>query len=515
MLLVSIALAAPPDLHDELLARFESESGHGGCLTGLVMDLKDNWRIFSPAEQVRITSILGPLKREVAAAEAFAPPVANLGSDTCYGQWGENRVTGDHFVVEWDDGTVSESVAQDFLDAIEYGYEVEVEQEGWNAPEGDDRYLMMVYIQDQDMGGAYTTVDSCGGRYIPYIVAGRDAVQMGTWTEEMAAHELNHALQFSYSFASEFWWWEATATYIEEIVLPETNGWSDYVAGYTYNPHLEMAGYGDGGDAFWHMYGMAIWAFYLHDYQGGTDAVRETWENASGERGQYTYGAGDMVRDLGLDWQETYVDFITRNVSMDYDQHRFFPGISVVESVRSFPASGESVRATRPEGYGQNYIQIHGGGGDGNDDLHLVFSGDDDVEWAVVLAETDGEAVLRSEHVISEDGVAELTLPDYGDDDVFLVVSPLEEDDDSHTYAWELELVEGDAVDTGDDDTDDANLGDDTDDDGLSDELPARPVGGDTIQAGAGGCGCASPGPAAPLAGWLLGLSVLAVRRRK
>jgi MYXO-CTERM domain-containing protein len=503
LLFASVALAAP-SLHDELLARFEDTSGQGGCLTGLVRDLKANWSVFTPAERARMTSVLAPFKQDLLDEPMRdAPPRHGFAADTCFGQYGENRLLGDHFAVEWDNGTVSESVAQSFLDDLEYGYQVEVEEHGWNPPAGDGDYLMLAYIQDQNTGGAYTTVESCGGISAPYIVAGKDAVQYGSWTEEMAAHEFNHSLQFNYSQAPEFWWWEATATYIEDIVRPNTNGWADYVTGYSQNPNIAM-GASDQNDAdiFWHMYGMAIWGFYLNDWQGGEETVRATWENSEDHfRDYYTYGAEDMTEDLGLTWPDTYVDFITKNVCMDYEQQRYFPSINEYDRVREFPASGEGSGSDRPQGYGQNYIRMDGGEGPG--DLHVTFHGDTDVDWAVVLAETDGNAVLRSTWIVAEDGEGEITLEDYADDDVYLIVSPLDEDDAKHDYSWDAEIIPTEADPAGDD-TGGA----------VGDDVPGGKLGDDGGVELGGGCGCATPG-SGPAAAWLVGLAALGVRRRR
>ncbi len=493
--LIAIASAAAPlepqRLHDDLLVRFESRDLDTGCLTGLVKDLSANWELFSSAERKTITSALAPFKADLLdplASAPPAPPAAGFATDTCFGQQGDNRLTGAHFAVEWDEGSVTENVAQSFLDDLEYSYEIEVDQYGWKAPELDGQYLMLALIADQNMQGAYTTVEYCGGGYAPYIVTGKDAANWGDWTSEMASHEFNHALQFGYGFAAEFWWWEATATFIEDIVFPDTNGWAQYITGYSQSPEIAMgASDQNDQDIFWHMYGMAIWAFYLNDYQGGPDTVRATWELAAEERGTYAYGGQDMVEALGLDWHTTYIDFITRNASMDYEQHRYFPNISKEATVDELPASGEGDGNARPQGYGQNYIRIDGGLGEG--DLQVIFAGESEVDWAVVLAETDGEDIVQSVNAVATSGEdTVLTLTGYGYDDVYLIVSPLDESDDKRNYTWSAELVEASPVDSG----------------GDWDGLVDGPGGGEKV----GGCGCATtPGPSAPgLAFFGLGL---------
>lgn len=499
----SLATAAPAipssDLHDALLARFEDTSGQGGCLTGLVMELRANWALFTPAERARMTAALSPFKADLLdpmPESAAVPPPAGEPTDTCFGQQGDNRLTGAHFAVEWDEGSVTEAIAQGFLDDLEYARDVEVDEQGWKPVSSDASYLMLAFIDDHATGGAYTTVDVCHGLYAPYIVAGNDAVKYGTWTDEMAAHELVHAIQFNYSFAPEFWWWEATATYVQSQVRDSTN-WADYLSGYTSQPYIAMGSSSQSDqDVFWHMYGLSIFGHYLADFHGGRDTVRETWENAESERGQYNYGGKDIVEDLGLDWETTYIDFITKNVSMEYDQQRYFPDIDTSDKASSFPADGGEDGNQRPQGYGQNYIKFEGGNGSG--DLHVTFSGDTDVDWALVLAETDGSVVTSSVSVIAEDGAGEITFPGYGDEDVYLVVSPMDAADTKRDYTWTAELVSGAPPEDsgGEDSADDVTRG------GLD-------GGGD-----ASGCGCAAaPGPSG--LGLLVGLAGLALARRR
>ncbi|MFZ5476647.1 MAG: hypothetical protein ACOZNI_07715 [Myxococcota bacterium] len=483
MLLLPAALAADPML--ALDRHFEVDQGRA-CLTGVMHDVVSNWDTLTPAEQARAIDALSPFGDTLGPVQKHEG--ASLGEDSCVGQQMANRVTGTHFVVEWDDGA-TENTAESLLESLEHSYEVEIEESGWRAPDGDDTFLLPVYISDDNMGGAYTYVQSCRGQYLPYVVVGRDAATWGSWTETMAAHEFNHTLQFGYSYAPEFWWWEATATYIEEVVYPNYDWWADYVTGYADNPHIAMAASSqEDYDVFMHMYGMAIWGFYLAEYHGGQETVRATWEEARG--GYEEYGAADMAEDLGLDLDTVYVDFITRNAAMEYADHRKFPDVDEVARIDELPASGEAERSTKPEGYGQNYIRIEAGAGEG--DLVVTFEGDADVDWAVVLAEISNEAVLRSEWVRVEGGAGEITLEDIGEEDVMLIVSPLADGENKRDYSWTAEVKAAEEP--------------------VADEDPAGDPSGDEKVSLGGACGCASGG-GAPMG--LALLAAMAVRRRR
>lgn len=519
--LLALAQAAEVTPHDRLLARFHEhfDEHHEGedraCLTGLVQELKLNWEVFTPAERAEMTARLAPWKQdlldEMPARGAVAPPAA-AAADTCWGQYGANRLLGEHFSVEWnDDAGISEATAQGFLEALEYSYQREVEELGWREPLGDGQYLMMAYISRGNYASAYTTIDSCGGQYLPYIVAYAGSFSgSGTWDETMAAHEFNHALQFGYSFAPEFWWWEATATYVEEAVYPDANWWSSYVPGYSDNPQIAMgASSQDDQDVFYHMYGMAIWGFYLDEYQGGSDIVRQIWEYAATQRGYYELDAEEAVEGVGIDFATAYADFTARNAAMDYREHRYFSDIDLIDSFSSLPVDAESSNRSAPGGYGQNYFRVKADAGNGEDTLQVTFAGEDSVDWMVQVVEVDDSDVSRVQTVYSaDDGTAVATLEAFGALDAYVVVSPLKHTDNTFDYSFTAELVAASDDGGGDDTGEDSGL---VDDDGNDP--------GDDVKDGKlelQGCGCASTADSgAGLAALALGLGLVAARRRR
>ncbi len=510
LLSLSLAAANPFDGTDldarrELLELAE-HPGDLPCRTPLVAALHGHWNGMTASERARVDAVLtrpgGGLFSPVPERSEAAPPPA---TDSCW-SWSDNRIVGDHFVVEYETG-VDRNDAETFLEDLEYSWSVEVDELGWRAPNGSDDYLILAYIENERSGGAYTSIERCDGEDIPYFVTGKDSWDDPTWGATMAAHEFNHAIQFGYGYANEFWWWEATATWIEDYVYPNANYWSGYVSGYSDNPHLALGTYSDSGNGFWHMYGMAIFAFYLDDYQGGHDTVMGTWEDASRDRGSYSRTAEDMADDRGLEWATLYADFAVRNTTMAYTQQRYFPEVDIHDTVTSLPADGKSSSSDEPEGYGQNYILFEQGLGDG--DLVVSFEGDDGVDWSVQLVESKSGDLDRVEAATSVDGVAELTLSATGDADVYLVVSPLTDRDSGYSYTWTAELV-ATPDDTGGDDTGQDSGTGDTDGDGIAD---GDTDGGGSIEI-SGGCGC-DTGPSSAMATGVVLLAGLSVARRR
>lgn len=500
--LLAQAYAAPAAIVDRVrdhLAHHAQAADHLGCLTGLVQEVRADWPTLDEADRAELVGLLGPVQIE---APAFvAPPPA--ATETCFGQYGANTLKGEHFSVEWDSG-ISESTAQEFLDSLEYAYQVEVEELGWRAPDGDDDYLMLAYVTQGNYAGAYTTVSRCGSGYLPYIVAYSGSFSSGNWYETMALHEFNHALQFGYGYGPEFWYWEATATYIEEQVLPNSNWWSTYVVGYSDNPHIAFsASDPQDYDIFYHMYGMSIWGFHLDEYTGDTDLIRQTWEYVATENGYDDLDVQDLTEAVGVDFPAAYEDFVARNTVMDYREHRYFSDIDRVDTISSLPAEGESAKRTAPGGYGQNYIRFDADAGNEVDTLQVVFTSEDSVDWLVQLVGVAGTDVDRVVTTYSVDGAATVELPGFGGDDAWLVVSPIKHTDNDYDYAWTASLVappepppeEDTATDTGGD------YGEEVD--GPKEKVEIT------------GCGCAStPDPRVGL-GLVIVLGALAARRRR
>lgn len=487
---------------DDLVLSLEDHLAHGAkCVTPIARQIRDRADELSPSARARATELLTPwkadLREPLRPLRDTPPPPDAMATEPCFSA-GENRLTSENFAVEWDGNTIDEDTAQDFLDALEDGYRVQVGELGWKEPMGDGRYLLLAYVASGNYQGAYTTVDYCGSALLPYIVAYAGSFSSRSWADTMAVHEFNHAVQFSYGFAWEFWWWEATATYIESQVYPSSDWWAYYVSGYSQNPHLAFnASDQDDQDIFWHMYGMAIWAAYVDENLGGHETVLATWEAADDERGTYTFGMWDAFEELDLDFDAAYQDFAVKNTVMAYEAQRVLPDVDERNPIDELPHDDEVDGSTRPQGYGQTYTRIEAGVGEG--DLRVTFAGDEDARWSVQLVEVDRTAVLRVAQADVVDGAGEVTLAGFGAEDVVLVVSPLEEDDKKYGYSFTAEIVERAGDTPGGDDS--GNVDGDT----PGDEDPVE----------LGGCACdtgASPGALG--LGALLGLAAIARRRR-
>ena len=494
----------------------------GTCLTSLVAELQESWHLFDADERRAMTAkiapskvdLLDPIAPAMGGDSAMAPPGA------CWGSQKDNTITTDHFSVQWDDGVVSESTAQAFADSLEFSYDVEIDELGWRPPSGLPTYQIMVLIESGGTMGAYTTVDSCLGRYMPYIVAYAGSFSGGSWYQTMACHELHHAVQFGYGYAHEFWYWEASATWMEDHVYPDLNDWANALYVYSLVPYMGMNASGRSSDyLFMHTYAMGIWGNFLDQHIGGNELVMQTWEAGQSMSCQYCLWMPDAIESLGYDFDELYSQFIATNAVMDYSDQVYLQSPTLTDEVDSLPASGESDYRDRPQSLGQNFIRFERGLGGSDQALEVTFEGKDSPDyWVAVLVRGNFSVEEIVVFELDADGRGTARIDFDGDSYVHLVVSPVDEDAQGYYYNWEnasdfdyewtAQIVDSDSDIDGDDDGEGG--GDETDPSfSDSDESGSTVVGKQGT-----GCACSSTGPAN--LGWLgllIGLVPLARRR--
>lgn len=475
------------------------------CLTGLVAELKEHRAQFSPEQWQEVALALDlPLSTP-------ATPAPPLSDGTCVGNTGANSLVGDHFVVYWDNASQAEAEAM--LEVLEYSWETIIDDLGWREPEGTPGVKLRFHISNQNYAGAYTTVEWCAGvGYVPYMVTGSGSFSAGSWYKTMGAHEFMHASQFSYGFAHEFYWWEASATWSEEYAYPSSNDWADMYQAFSYYPYIGMNASSQSDQAiFYHMYSMGIFATYLDEYWGGHDTVQDTWVQAASQSGTYSYWMPDVLEDMGLDFDQVWQGFMATTAFMDFRESNYYSDVRGVESYTTLPASGTEPNDAA-ESLGLNHFSFDEDLGEPGKYLQIDFSSPDAVDWNVVLVTGSGHTVYESVALEVIDGEGSAWIPFEGEHEAFLVVSPKDEDAsgynyewtraDTWVYDWEACLVDSE---TGVPCGQGVPNPDDTGDTGDGADTPESPE--------PTGCGCASG--ALGGAPWLMGLLALARRRKR
>jgi len=290
-------------------------------------------------------------------------------------------------------------------EALEYSWEVQINQLGWPAPPpdrgigGDDRYD--VYLEDLYDDG---TAGYADGGYRETIVGDNpntpgvveeaasysfisldnDFAENDEWgtpgvsaldaMRVTAAHEFNHAIQYGFdALEPANWLWESTATWMESIVYDQINDGDYYLESVFRSP--DICQIAEGGEERiedeGHWYGMWIFIRYLSE-QYGNDVVRAIWERAAFEDG---YAALEpALIEAGTDLDQVFQGFAIALLTRDFEKGAAYPLVRLEGAVsageRFEPESGvQQMAADFVQVYGQGPVAVRL---DGLDDAVLV-----------------------------------------------------------------------------------------------------------------------------------------------
>ncbi len=275
----------------------------------------------------------GPLRPVFAAPPA--PPHAGAVDADPTGTW-PNTLPDGHFVLKWgDEGNVDAADAGIVLDALGRAWVAEVEVLGYPEPYGSDTFLLDVFLGDTG-DGLPDTFGARGyeGRYEdgrPYIVLHPGLIEERKLLEVTAVHELFHALQDNagsdYRFATDSpsgFWYEATAMWMEQVVVPETDDWYRSVWAYasTIREPLRASFPVDNSARGNRAYGLAVLPWFLAE-RLDDDLIRASWTTA-GEPDVLVVLAAELAA-RGEDPDQVFSDFAAKNAFWDYpDRSQMF-----------------------------------------------------------------------------------------------------------------------------------------------------------------------------------------------
>jgi len=136
----------------------------------------------------------------------------------------------DNFTVQWDEPTIPESVASWVAANAEEAWAVFLEDEGWIAPPTSGTYRLLVYLDPTlEAAGLATYLSSSDSvARVPIIYINPDYAEHPAYFEGVVHHEFSHTIQFAlrdwYAGGPEEWWyWEASSTWMQEYVRPGTH----------------------------------------------------------------------------------------------------------------------------------------------------------------------------------------------------------------------------------------------------------------------------------------------------
>ena len=130
-----------------------------------------------------------------------------------------------------------------------------------------------------------------------------------------AAHEFNHALHFTYDVTDDFWFLEATATWMEDEVYDDINDNYQYLRSSSLGlPQIPADSWVEFTDpvAGGFSYGQFIWMKYLSETTGDASLIRRMWE-ATAQPGVYSVAAMQSVLGGSTAFANSFAGFATAN----------------------------------------------------------------------------------------------------------------------------------------------------------------------------------------------------------
>ncbi len=253
---------------------------------------------------------------------------------------------------------------------------------GYTAPPSDDPAggdgKFDVYLLDMNAYG-YTNAESCSGSScIVYIAIENDFAgfpenldpegdQKGA-QKVTAAHEFFHASQFQYTTntsSSNIWWFEATATWMEDVVYPRVKDYLNYI-GRKYDDANDN-GKWDSGETFYaidgttvagttgrgngwfdlpeyslnstvgtYEYGTMIWAEYLSKVYGD-DIIKAIWQRMVSDT--TLTAISNELSSQGTTLGDAFKSFQVTNYKKDYTDGTYYPLIKHEATYTSYPQS--------------------------------------------------------------------------------------------------------------------------------------------------------------------------------
>jgi len=385
------------------------------------------------------------------------------------------------------------------MDALEETYDAEVEREGYPAPTNIDSYFLDIYIGNTgandgenipeiSWAGAYTSIYTTDYQLeepeMSYIVIHPDILQYLPAIQEIAAHEFFHVLQFAiwldnypngYFDSESNWWWEATATWMEDEVYDDIDQYVYFLNYYMENPHKALHEFTSGAP---HQYAMCIWAIYLDETYDGNQTIFDLWTDPD-PAGILVATDEYLTENYQSDLSAAFRDFLAKVSMLDFDEGSSWDQVALTDSVSEYPyVQGEDEVASKslPRILGANIYKLRPGTSSGT--LTIEFDGqgtynDNDLDWNVmVLAVPADKADYQVYQLETEDEseAGTLQVAGFGSeiDEVWLAFAPFPNKIRSvdkfgtsrgFDYAWAADVSAADDDDDSGDDDDDSGCG--------------------------------------------------------
>ncbi len=322
------AVRAPERLPPHLRARRADQALPIRCGTPVVRAVAARLSAMPADVRYEAEALLHPAPRTAArtldpaggAGKAAAPALRNwITTENFTVEWGPDLTNEDGTSPPRDDGPLwagdpavggngIPDVAERWAAYFETSYRKIVEEYGYTHPAVDANRIP-VYIANSDPGtvlenlGGSTYALTQPGENVPYIVVNNDLsfvppngeggsglVKIQGAMKITAAHELFHVFHFLYEPDAwipeeDDWWFEASATWMEDEVFDSVNDYVQYLAAGAWPAFVDQGLPVRSTDPHYTVraYGAVIFAKYLSEHVGGRAAVFDVWQRIRGD----------------------------------------------------------------------------------------------------------------------------------------------------------------------------------------------------------------------------------------
>ncbi len=310
---------------------------------------------------------------------------------------------------------------------LDAGWQRFVEEDGWRPPgddegEGGDSRLD-VYLRHIDHNGL-ASPEWHTDHWAAYLQVDPDLAEMTVdLMASVAAHELFHAVEYSYTIAAHTWVDESSATYAQYQLYPDTVAMAAALQ-VLWGQRLAEPGSGLDVTGDRMEYAALIWPKYLVDRAGNPDVFQRWWDILADEpdwRESLEILAADAFDEDALALVEEYGEWLAFACARDDGEHwaEDLECLLDIEAALDFegdglPASWEAAPA--PSGTSLARIALDG------DEGYVAVTCESDGTFsarAVVLSE--GEVMERASARTTAGSTTATATVD-GDDDELLVV---------------------------------------------------------------------------------------------
>lgn len=194
------------------------------------------------------------------------------------------------------------------------------------------------------------------------------------------AHEFNHACQYAYDAFDEFFFYELSATYMEDEVFDVVNDNYNYLGSFFTTPYTSLK------DESYHAYSTFIFGIFLHQVFGPS-IMPEIWDymRYSNATAAVNQGLNDYSTSFGAEFPR-FVEwnYFTgyRDDGLHYEEAGEYPYLNATFTENSYPITRSQTSSSRPQGWASNYIRFNPGTGR---ILKIAFNGQNLIPWGFTL----------------------------------------------------------------------------------------------------------------------------------